>query len=188
MYELLILGVLRGRDMSGYKLGLVLEGSLVPRREISNGVLYPLINRLAAQGYIEITEKHDGPRNKKMTHITELGKQRFQELMMAPVSIDSKRESIYRFKFRSMDGVKAEAQHKILAEYEANVQTDLNIYQQVQVHLKEKMTSKPTDYERLKSAVRALELSIDICKTKQNWIDNYKVEMKQEEKQNGTKE
>ncbi|WP_252902555.1 PadR family transcriptional regulator [Paucilactobacillus hokkaidonensis] len=65
MYELLILGVLRGRDMSGYKLGLVLEGSLVPRREISNGVLYPLINRLAAQGYIEITEKHDGPRNKK---------------------------------------------------------------------------------------------------------------------------
>lgn len=186
MYELLILGILRNRDMSGYKLGRVLESSLVPRREISNGVIYPLLNRLAKQGYIEMTENQHEPRNKKMARITELGQQRFQELMMVTVADDAKRESIYRFKFRGMDGVDVATQHQILADYENATQTDLNIYQHVQRHLQARLADNPGDARSIKSGIRAIALSISICQTKQAWINKYKTEMEQEERQNGT--
>lgn len=64
MYELLILGMLTSRDMSGYKLRGILESSLVPRREISNGVMYPLLQKLAAHGYIEFKVIEKNHRNK----------------------------------------------------------------------------------------------------------------------------
>lgn len=182
MYELLILSILRYRNMSGYKLGKALEGSLVPRREISNGVMYPLLNRLEKQGYIELTENLNEPRNKKMVHITEAGKRRFQVLMQSPVEATSKRESIYRFKFRGLDGVDAATQQQILLDYENAVQTDLNIYEHVQNHLKDRLQGQPADSVSLKSGIWALELSIAICHTKQKWISDYQNEMKQEGK------
>ncbi|KRN62372.1 PadR family transcriptional regulator [Pediococcus inopinatus] len=181
MYELLILGILRTRDMSAYKLGRVLGGNLVPRREISNGVFYPLLNRLADQGYIEINEAQADPRKKKMTRITQKGMTRFQELMAVPVSMDAKRESMYRFKFRGMDGVDEAEQYKILEDYENANQTDLNIYQSVQDHLKQKLQAPDDDrVEALQWGVRALGLSIAICETKQKWIEECRTQIGQE--------
>jgi len=43
MYELLILGSLVQRDMSGYKLRCILQNSMIPRRPISNSVIYPVL-------------------------------------------------------------------------------------------------------------------------------------------------
>lgn len=165
MYELLILGMLGTRDMSGYKLGRVLESSLVPRREISNGVMYPLLNRLTAQGYIEVNEKQTDPRKKKMMHITQKGIERFKELMSSPVPMDAKRESIYRFKFHGMGGVDEATQQQILEEYENANQTDLNIYRSVREHLEHKLQEPESNHDSLQWGVRSLELSIAICET-----------------------
>ena len=55
MYELSILGALMSRDMSGYKLRQVLGSNLVPRREISNGVMYPVLQQLQHKGYITMS-------------------------------------------------------------------------------------------------------------------------------------
>ncbi|MFT8581021.1 MAG: PadR family transcriptional regulator [Schleiferilactobacillus perolens] len=73
MYELLILGTLMSRNMTGYKLRQVVESSLVPRREISNGVMYPLLAKLEDHGYIEFLADETDPRNKKVAQITPAG-------------------------------------------------------------------------------------------------------------------
>ncbi|MFZ2942377.1 MAG: PadR family transcriptional regulator, partial [Latilactobacillus curvatus] len=52
MYELLMLSALMSRNMSGYKLRIILENAMVPRRKISNGVLYPLLDKLESKGCI----------------------------------------------------------------------------------------------------------------------------------------
>lgn len=184
MYELLILGILRTRNMTGYKLGQVLESSLVPRREISNGVMYPLLSRLENHGYIEFIEKQDNLRKKKMAQITQAGIERFQELMMMPIPMDAKRESVFRFKFRGMDGVDSEAQWQILLDYENANQTDLNIYQSVQQHLKTKLQEPASDHNSLTWGIRSLELSLQICQTKQAWIDKCRAQMKQKKEVN----
>lgn len=180
MYELLILSILRNRDMSGYKLGQVLESSLVPRREISNGVIYPLLNRLEENGDILVTEKSREPRNKKMAHITELGEQHFQELMRLPVANDAKRESTYRFKFRGMVGVDKQTQQQILNDYAAAVQSDLTLYQRDQAHLRKQIQTKNGNVASLRMAVKALDLSTSICQTKQSWIKEYRQELEHE--------
>ncbi|WP_125981295.1 PadR family transcriptional regulator [Loigolactobacillus iwatensis] len=187
MYELLILGILRTHKMSGYKLGQVLESSLVPRRVISNGVMYPLLNRLTKQGYIEEIASRDESRNKKMMQITELGKQRFQELMLLPVAMDAKRESIYRFKFRGMSGVDIATQRAILNEYATATQTDLDVYRHFQAHLQAQLTNEePTIAASFEAGLRALDLSIAICKTTQGWIKQYQADLKQKENLNAT--
>lgn len=53
MYDLLILSMLSSRDMSGYKLAIVLGSTVVPRRKISNGVLYSVLNRMEKAGFIQ---------------------------------------------------------------------------------------------------------------------------------------
>lgn len=179
MYELLILGVLTSRDMSGYKLRCVLESALVPRRPVSNGVMYPVLKKLAEQGFIVFVDQPNDPRGKRLAHITDAGMDRVQELMRQPVAEDGKRESIYRFKFRGMSAVDAATQERILADYEASNQTDRNVYQEVWEHLQDKLHQSDARHDALTWGCRSLELGIAICDAKQAWIDQCRVEMSQ---------
>ncbi|GEP24675.1 MAG: PadR family transcriptional regulator [Lentilactobacillus diolivorans] len=178
MYELLILGLLMSRDVSGYKLRIIFESSLVPRREISNGVMYPLLQKLSKKGYIEFIENTQNPRNEKLAHITQTGINRFQQLMAAEVPNDAKRESIWRFKFRGMAGVDPQTQQQILTDYENAVATDFNVYTKVKQHLSEKLADPDSNQPYLVWAIRSLDLSISICHAKTNWIDNCRQKMK----------
>ena len=104
MYELSILGALMSRDMSGYKLRQVLGSNLVPRREISNGVMYPVLQQLQHKGYITMSLAENSPRHEKVAHITDIGQKHFYALMAAPVPVDAKRESVYLFKSQGEEG------------------------------------------------------------------------------------
>lgn len=177
MYELLILSMLTSRDMSGYKLGRVLSSTLVPRRDVSNGVMYPLLSKLANAGYIELTEHHEDPRNKKMAHLTEKGAKRFQELMKKEIPDDSKRESMYRFKFRGMSAISHNEQLKILTDYKNDVQSDLNVFQEVKIHLKDKLIRGASNYDSLVWGTKSLDLSIQICQTKLQWVQQRELEI-----------
>ncbi|MBV0930469.1 PadR family transcriptional regulator [Lentilactobacillus sp. IMAU92037] len=179
MYELLILGMLTSRDMSGYKLRGILESSLVPCREISNGVMYPLLQKLAAHDYIEFKVIEKNHRNKKLAHLTDLGAKRFTELMAEPVAQDAKRESIFRFKFRGMAGVDPATQLRIFNEYANSVQADLQAYQTVHDHLHTLMDSDPDNRDHLRWAIRSLNLSISICQAKQRWVEKCRQEINQ---------
>ncbi|ANZ65001.1 transcriptional regulator [Secundilactobacillus paracollinoides] len=180
MYELLILIMLSSRDMSGYKLCQVLGGSLVPRRNISNGVMYPLLNKMAAAGYITLAHENDSPRAKKIAHITDAGRDRLQDLMSQPIEMDAKRESMFRFKLRGLGTVTPAERAQILADYKAAVDTDRASFDATYHHLTDKLASEITDKTVLAWSLRSLELSMSICDTKLAWITQCQEELQGE--------
>jgi len=172
MYELLILGTLESRDMSGYKLGQVLETTLVPRRKISNGVMYPILKKLAAAGDIIFVSAKADARGKRLAQITAQGREHLHQMLMTPVAVDAKRESLYHFKFKGMANESLAVQLQILNEYKAAVLTDLEIYQRVYLHLQEKLEKAPTSrINALKWGIRSLELQIAGSETKVKWTN-----------------
>lgn len=169
MYELLVLGSLLSRDMSGYKLCQVLGNALVPRRKISNGVMYPLLNKLAAAGYY-VRDGYHGCAWEKVAHLTTTGRAHLHDMLMTPVATDAKRESLYRFKFKGMATEPVVVQIQILNEYKEALLTDLQIYQQVYLHLKEKLATASMDrLASLNWSIRTLELQIAESETKIKW-------------------
>lgn len=183
MYELLILGLLMTRDMSGYKLRSVLGSTLVPRREISNGVMYPLLNKLAQQGDIELTEDQTDPRKSKMAHITSTGIAHFQELMRMPVAENAKRDSIFQFKFRGMASVDPAVQQVILDDFRTATEGDFQIYDSVKQHLVGKIAEGDSRGVTLQWAVDALDLNIQLCETKFAWIDQRQKDIREREQE-----
>lgn len=181
MYELLILGMLMTRDMTGYKLRKVLESALVPRRELSNGVMYPLLAKLEQQGYIQYRENTSDPRGSKLAHVTETGVTEFHHLMTLPVADDAKRESIYRFKLRGMSHVTRKERIQVLRDYEATIQTDQNIYEKVLTHLQEMLANTTIKPDSLRWGIQTLKLSITICQAKQAWVEQCRIDMNLEE-------
>lgn len=173
MYELLILGVLMSRDMSGYKLGRILGSTLVPRRELSNGVMYPMLKKLAEAGDIVLSVNENSTRHEKMAHITAQGQTHLQALMAEPVPLDAQRESIYHFKLRSLPALKPVAQRQILSAYAETVKADLAVYEAVRTHLKTRSpndTADPSDPRFIASTIATLELDIALCHTKLTWL------------------
>lgn len=187
MYELLVLGMLMSRDMSGYKLRDVLGSALVPRRKLSNGVMYPLLSKLADEGEIIYIEEPKDPRNKKLARITDAGKTHFYELMQQPVPDNARNESIYRFKFRGLFAVNTKEQQQILQDYANKVQEDLNIYKDVYQHLLQLLTADESNTAAIHAGIRSIELSITICQAKQTWITKYLTEIQNKEHQNDSK-
>ena len=102
MYELLILSALMVHDRTGYKLCKILEGNLEPRRQISNGVMYPMLHKLEKSGYMTLETKQINGRAQKLAKITDAGFDRFEDLMHTPIAMDAKRESNFHFKFRGL--------------------------------------------------------------------------------------
>ena len=182
MYELLILGMLMSRNMSGYKLRGVLGSALVPQRKISNGVMYQLLSKLETSGDIVFIENPKDPRNKKLAHITDTGRAHFYELMQQPVPEGARNESIYRFKFRGMFAVDLAQQQQLLQDYADKAQEDLNIYREVRQHLLTKLTTaKGANQDALKAGIHSIELSIIICQAKQTWVTDYLSEIQNKE-------
>lgn len=174
MYELLILGSLSTRDMSGYKLRQVLENALVPRRKVSNGVMYPQLKKLAAAGDIVFLATEVDARGKRLAHITPQGRQHLQELLAMPVAMDAKRESVYRFKFKVMADASLAVQSQIINEYKAAVLEDLASYQKVTLHLQRKLDDEADDEadeaaETIEWGIRTLDLQITTSEAKIKW-------------------
>lgn len=170
MYELLILGTLMSRSMSGYKLRKILGNSLVPRREISNGVMYPLLRKLEDDGYIIQSADPDSARGEKTAHITDRGREHFQEMMSAPVVADGKRESVYRFKIRAFGEIQPDVQIEILDAFDDTVQQDLDEFIRSRNHLQQKLHVDESRAEHLEWTIQTLDLSIALSETKQRWI------------------
>ncbi|MCH5462671.1 PadR family transcriptional regulator [Lactobacillus sp. LC28-10] len=188
MYELLVLGMLMSRNMSGYKLRDVLGSALVPRRKISNGVMYPLLSKLEANGDIIFIEEPNDPRNKRLAQITEVGKTHFYQQMAQPVPDNNARnESIYRFKFRGLFAVDATQQKQILQDYADKVREDLNIYNEIHQHLLQLLTQDTSNKEAIHAGIQSIELSMTICEAKQAWVGQYLDEIQNKEQHNEAK-
>ncbi|MHC9533529.1 PadR family transcriptional regulator [Dellaglioa sp. L3N] len=169
MYELLILSALMSRNMSGYKIRLILENAMSPRRKISNGILYPVLDKLEVKGYIGFDEDKDS-RGTKIAHITELGRGYFQELMEKPVVHDSKWDDTYRFKMRGMNYISAVDQMTILQDYFNELDDDLHVYIVVKQHLTDLREANPTVEDYYQWQIRSTDFVMAILETKMDWL------------------
>lgn len=84
MLELAALGLLLQKPLHGYLLKQQLERFMSGCISVNYGAIYPLLKRLEKQEYIKtFQELADGGTNRKVYQITELGRDRWQEKMLA---------------------------------------------------------------------------------------------------------
>ncbi|MCD5323366.1 MULTISPECIES: PadR family transcriptional regulator [Pontibacillus] len=119
MYELFVLGELMDKPMHGYVLQHVLDKVVGPNRKISWGILYPLIQKLSNQGFIEQTVQDDGGRGrpKKILSLTESGRKRFYELIEEPLPYDQTTDDLFDIKLSNFHHISGQVQVGILEQY-----------------------------------------------------------------------
>jgi DNA-binding PadR family transcriptional regulator len=152
--------------LSAYKLRFVLGRILGAHREVSFGVLYPLLNKLEAQGFIEQTETLD-KHNKKLINITDAGKDRFMELMEQPVTENAHLDDVYNFKLSGLRAV-PEMVPEVLDAYRSEKKKEIIDYKSQLEELKDRHLDAPF-YEAGK---RIIELHLSLANSYLNWIDN----------------
>jgi DNA-binding PadR family transcriptional regulator len=75
-----ILGFLIDQPMHGYELKRALSPALPPERRVNDGVLYPLLKRMEAEGLISgRVERRDGAPDRRVFHTTAAGRRAFEE-------------------------------------------------------------------------------------------------------------
>jgi DNA-binding PadR family transcriptional regulator len=91
MYELLILWILVRHPAHGYLIAKIINDIIGPFAKLSNGRMYPLLNKMQEQGLIEadtddeaVEQESGRPVNRY--RITEAGRHRFRELMLDTTS------------------------------------------------------------------------------------------------------
>ena len=81
-----ILGFLIDQPMHGYALKHALSPALPPERRVNDGVLYPLLKRMEADGLISgRVERRDGAPDRRVFHPTQAGRRAFAEWLENPV-------------------------------------------------------------------------------------------------------
>lgn len=120
MYELFILGELMNQPLHGYRLQSILSNVVGPIRQISWGVLYPLIRKLENEGLIEkATEETGGAgRPRKVYRITDAGRDRFHWLMTEPAEYTTDFENLFDIKLSNFHYMETEEQVHIMKQYE----------------------------------------------------------------------
>jgi DNA-binding PadR family transcriptional regulator len=81
-----ILGFLIDQPMHGYALKRALSPALPPDRRINDGVLYPLLKRMEAEGLVSgRVERRERAPDRRVFHPTEAGRRAFREWLESAV-------------------------------------------------------------------------------------------------------
>jgi DNA-binding PadR family transcriptional regulator len=165
MYELFILGQLLANPKSGYQIRARLQNTLGLHRQISYGVLYPLLDKMQRADYIGIKEQ--GIHSKKVYEILPVGRKQFQQLMEQPIPENAHTEDLFMIKLDVMQYVSPSRQLALLDEYQAEqhqIVNDINI----------KMHALLNDSHRgHRYAYKLLELRLARANTTLKWIQVY---------------
>jgi DNA-binding PadR family transcriptional regulator len=132
MYELFVLGELMDGPHYGYLLRDILGRLLGPFRQISWGVLYPLIRHLEREGLIVLDEKVgtgrsegiQGNQQRKQYHITDAGRRRFFALMLETGDFTADYPELFLIKLNNLDHLTREQKLTILWHYRDYLQIE----------------------------------------------------------------
>jgi DNA-binding PadR family transcriptional regulator len=81
-----ILGFLIDQPMHGYELKRALSPALPPERRVNDGVLYPLLKRMEAEGLVSgRLERRAGAPHRRVFHPTEAGRREFRDWLEGAV-------------------------------------------------------------------------------------------------------
>jgi DNA-binding PadR family transcriptional regulator len=140
IYELFVLGELMDGPHYGYLLREILGRLLGPFRQMSWGVLYPLIRQLEHEGLIVPDEKTDAARSKsiqgnqqrKQYRITEIGQRRFISLMLETGDYTADYPELFLIKLNNLDHLTHEQQLVPLWHYREYLQIEKKYLQDSQ--------------------------------------------------------
>jgi len=151
-----------------------LQVSLGHHRKISYGVIYPLLEKLEKEGFLEITNVESDKKNKKIATITEKGKKRFFELMKMPVPKGAHNADIYLIKLDVMQHLALDEQIQLLDQFYQEQKDIMEDTQNALQKLAEK-DSKDHWYASKKLELRLQQATVAI-----EWIEKLKHELKKE--------
>lgn len=170
MYDLLILGSLLSGDKSAYKLQHIVGLALRPVRKVSNGVLFPVLERLEKEGLI-VSELQQSGRKVKMIHLTDKGYEQYLELMKQPVYHDAKRDDVMHFKLLSISSVPQATQIAILEQYRDFSLEDAEGYRKAGAHMTELKSLKSEFGAHYDVVKDVYELDRDLAEMKVAWAE-----------------
>jgi DNA-binding PadR family transcriptional regulator len=174
MNELFILGELMEEPQSGYDLRNAMQASLGSHRKVSYGVIYPMLEKLENQGYIEISNVVSEGKNKKVATITEKGEKRFFELMTMPVPDSAYNADIFLIKLDVMQHLVLDEQIQLLDQFYKEQKDIIEDTQELLQKLAEE-DSKDHWYASKKFELRLLQANVAI-----EWIKKFKLGLKRE--------
>ncbi|WP_368490469.1 PadR family transcriptional regulator [Clostridium sp. BJN0013] len=151
-----------------------MQVSLGHHRKISYGVIYPLLEKLEKEGFLEITNVESDKKNKKIATITEKGKKRFFELMKMPVPKGAHNADIYLIKLDVMQHLALDEQIQLLDQFYQEQKDIMEDTQNALQKLAEK-DSKDHWYASKKLELRLQQATVAI-----EWIEKLKHELKKE--------
>lgn len=164
MYELIILSLLMRFPLNRYQLAKVVNDKLGPYARLSNGTLYPLLTKLEEARLVmvlagEQQETRKGHQS-RLFHITEAGRQRFQQLMMDTSSFQTEYQRAFLFKVSSLDLLPAANRFYILNHYITYCQTHVLHFSAEAASLEQDIAtvtaSPPAFQDRSLAAIRHL--------------------------------
>jgi DNA-binding PadR family transcriptional regulator len=120
LYELIVLGLLMRWPRHGYLIARIVNDVIGPRARMSNGGLYPLLNRLEASGLIVSQAAPDSPsgeRRQRVFAITDTGRHRFRELMLDVTSNPGEYQKVFWLKALFLDLVESADRLALLDNY-----------------------------------------------------------------------
>jgi DNA-binding PadR family transcriptional regulator len=167
MYQLFVLGELMDGPHYGYLLRDILGRLLGPFRQISWGVLYPLIRHLEREGQIVLDDKADtrrsesiqGNQQRKQYRITEAGRRRFLALMLETGDYTAEYPELFLIKLNNLGHLTREQQLTILWHYREYLQAELKYLQEGQRNIADGTHVMPEDQRAHVFDVIAFRLS-----------------------------
>jgi DNA-binding PadR family transcriptional regulator len=172
LYELFILGRLMSQPFHGYLLRRLLSVAIGPARQISWGVLYPLMRRLEDDGLIASVASGDaaeeGERQRRVYQITDVGKARFHELMRNLGEYTADYADIFSIKLSSFAYIAREEQLDILRHYRGYVR----YVQQFVQATRQRVATLPAirDFERV-HYLRMLDHKLLLLAADLEWVE-----------------
>ena len=153
MYELFVLGELMDGPHYGYLLRDILGRVLGPFRQISWGVLYPLIRHLEREGLIVLDEKMatersesiQGNQQRKQYRLTSAGRRRFLALMLETGDYTAEYHELFLIKLNNLDHLTREQQLTILWHYREYLQIEKKYLQEGQRNISDGTHFIPED-------------------------------------------
>ena len=138
-----ILGVLGFGAMSGYDVKKLIERSIAHFWNESYGQIYPILNRLAAEGLAERRrEKQRGKPDRQIYSLTDKGRQELARWLAVPARQEPFRNELLLKLFLGAEGPVAESIRQI-EHYESSQRTLLGMYMGIEQRVREELTGHP---------------------------------------------
>lgn len=167
MYELFILGQLMDRPMTGYQLRKALVSVVGQELTISFGALYPLLDKLAAAGELQLDFKTTSKRPQKVATLTESGQQHFWQLILAPVCLNKQTQLTFQIKLNFLHLLTLSQQLTVLADFQAFAQGQLTRLTEHQVQLQHNVHMLVAD---IADALLVVDLQLVRAQAQFDWV------------------